>query len=92
MGLIDGKLIGKKNKPRRRVCKQADGTRGEQELELRASMSLCRPWESWGSKREAAELLGSGYDGFAEDFETADLREARALLEERSSASEGRTI
>lgn len=39
-----------------------------------------------------AEFLGSGYDGFAEGFETADLREARALLEELSSASEGRTI
>ena len=53
--------------------------------ELRAAMSLCRLRHSHGSqgKREAARgTLAEIYGWFSEGFDTADLREARALLEE----------
>jgi predicted ATPase len=53
--------------------------------ELRAAMSLCRLQHSHGSqaKREVARgTLSEIYGWFSEGFDTADLREARALLEE----------
>ena len=53
-------------------------------FELRASVSLGRLWKSQGKKEEARDLLAEIYDWFTEGFDTADLREARALLEELS--------
>jgi class 3 adenylate cyclase/predicted ATPase len=49
-------------------------------LELRAAMSLSRLWQQQGKHTEARELLGPIYGWFTEGFDTADLREARALL------------
>lgn len=49
--------------------------------ELRAATSLARLWASQGREAEARELLQGVYQGFTEGWETADLREARALLE-----------
>src|SRR5262249_39167154 len=51
-------------------------------LELRAAMSLCRLWQQQGKRAEARELLVPVYSWFTEGFDTADLQEARALLEE----------
>ncbi len=51
-------------------------------LELRAAMSLSRLWQSQGKRAEARQLLAEIYDWFTEGFDTADLQEARALLEE----------
>jgi predicted ATPase len=51
-------------------------------LELRAAMSLARLWREQNRIREARELLGSVYERFTEGFETADLIEARSLLDE----------
>jgi predicted ATPase len=51
-------------------------------LELRAAMSLARLWQGQGKIAEAQELLAPVYDWFTEGFETADLKEAKALLEE----------
>ena len=51
-------------------------------LELRAAMSLSRLWQQQGKQAEARELLASVYGWFTEGFDTADLQEARALLEE----------
>ncbi len=51
-------------------------------LELRAVMSLSRLWQQQGKKDEARKLLTEIYDWFTEGFDTADLKEARALLEE----------
>ena len=51
-------------------------------LELRAAMSLSRLWQQQGKRAEARELLASIYDWFTEGFDTADLRETKALLEE----------
>jgi len=50
--------------------------------ELRAATSLARLWQSQGKRDEARELLSPVYDWFTEGFDTADLIEARALLDE----------
>ena len=51
-------------------------------LELRAAMSLARLWQSQGKRAEAHELLAPVYGWFTEGFGTADLKEAKALLDE----------
>lgn len=51
-------------------------------LELRAAMSLSRLWQRQGKKEEARKLLAEIYGWFTEGFDTADLKEAKALLEE----------
>jgi TOMM system kinase/cyclase fusion protein len=52
--------------------------------ELRAAMSLARLWQRQGKRAEARELLAPIYGWFTEGFDTADLQEAKALLEELS--------
>jgi class 3 adenylate cyclase/predicted ATPase len=49
--------------------------------ELRAATSLARLWQQQGKRAEARALLAPIYDWFTEGFDTADLQEARALLE-----------
>ena len=49
--------------------------------ELRAAMSLSRLWQRQGKRAEAHELLAPVYGWFTEGFDTADLQEAKALLE-----------
>ena len=49
--------------------------------ELRAAISLSRLWWQQGKRQEACELLAPIYDWFTEGFDTADLQEAKALLE-----------
>ena len=53
-------------------------------LELRAVMSLSRLWQSQGKKAEAQKLLAEIYGWFTEGFDTADLKTAKALLDELS--------
>jgi predicted ATPase len=53
-------------------------------LELRAVMSLSRLWQSQGKKGEARTMLAEIYGWFTEGFDTKDLQEAKALLEELS--------
>lgn len=53
-------------------------------LELRAAMSLGRLLGAHGRKNEAREVLAGIFDSFTEGFETLDLREAKALLEDLS--------
>jgi class 3 adenylate cyclase/predicted ATPase len=50
--------------------------------ELRAATSLARLWRDQGRRREAHDLLAPIYGWFIEGFETRDLSEAKALLEE----------
>jgi predicted ATPase len=50
--------------------------------ELRASMSLARLWRDQGKVQQARELLAPVYGWFTEGFDTHDLKEAKALLEE----------
>jgi adenylate cyclase len=56
-------------------------------LELRAAMSLIRLWQRQGKQVEAVQLLVPLYGWFTEGFDTADLQEARALLEALSVSS-----
>jgi predicted ATPase len=50
--------------------------------ELRASMILARLWRDQGKPQQARELLAPVYCWFTEGFDTRDLKEAKALLEE----------
>ena len=50
--------------------------------ELRATMSLARLWRSQGKVQQARELLAPVYGWFTEGFDTLDLKEAKALLDE----------
>jgi predicted ATPase len=50
--------------------------------ELRAAMSLARLWRDQGKVRQARELLAPVYGWFTEGFDTLDLKEAKALLEQ----------
>ncbi len=51
-------------------------------LELRAATSLARLWRDQGRRSEAQSLLAPVYGWFTEGFETADLKDARTLLDE----------
>lgn len=53
-------------------------------LELRAATSLSRLWQSQGKKSAARHSLADIYGWFTEGFDTGDLKEAKALLEELS--------
>jgi predicted ATPase len=50
-------------------------------LELRAAMSLARLWQQQGKQAEARELLAPIYNWFTEGFDTADLMDAKTLLD-----------
>jgi len=53
-------------------------------LELRAATSLARLWAGQGKHARARDLLAPVYDWFTEGFDTADLKDAKALLDELS--------
>jgi predicted ATPase len=50
-------------------------------LELRAAMSLSRLWQQQGKRQKAYDLLAPIYGWFTEGFDTADLQDAKALLD-----------
>jgi predicted ATPase len=51
-------------------------------FELRAAMSMARLWRDQGKRDEARELLAPIYGWFTEGFDTLDLKQAKALLDE----------
>src|SRR5262249_26645067 len=51
-------------------------------FELRAAMSMARLWRDQGKRQQAHDLLVPVYCRFTEDFDTLDLKEAKALLNE----------
>ena len=53
--------------------------------ELRAAMSMARLWRDQGKRNEAHDLLGPVYGWFTEAFDTLDLKQAKALLDELAS-------
>ena len=59
-------------------------------LELRAVMSLSRLLQKQGKREAARKLLAEVYGWFTEGFDTTDLKEARALLEELAGCPLGR--
>jgi predicted ATPase len=50
--------------------------------ELRAAMSMARLWRDQSKRDQARELLAPVYGWFTEGFDTLDLKEAKALLDE----------
>ena len=50
--------------------------------ELRAAMSMARLWRDQGKRQQARDLLAPIYGWFTEGFDTLDLKEAKALLNE----------
>jgi class 3 adenylate cyclase/predicted ATPase len=57
-------------------------------LELRAAISLARLWQGQGKTDEARQMLTDIYSWFTEGFETGDLKDARALLQELGAENE----
>ena len=55
---------------------------GARSLELRAAMSLGRLWQRQGKTAPARQVLAEVYAWFTEGFDTADPKEAQALLEQ----------
>ena len=56
-------------------------TQQAKSFELRTATSLARLWHSQGKHDEARQVLGDVYNWFTEGFDTADLKDAKALLE-----------
>ena len=67
--------------------KTVDWARQQQakSCELRTSISLARLWQDQGKRDDAHELLAPVYNWFTEGFDTKDLKEAKALLDELHS-------
>ena len=59
-------------------------TMGAKAWELRATMSLARLLRDTGRRDEARTMLADIYNWFTEGFDTADLKDAKALLDELS--------
>jgi predicted ATPase len=85
---LQGILLLRQTMPRQAeaaacFCQTLDIARRQQakSLELRAAMSLSRLWQQQGKQHEARELLAPIYGWFTEGFDTADLQEAKRLLE-----------
>ena len=57
---------------------------GAKSLELRAAASLARLWQDRGKVGEARDLLAPVFEWFTEGFDTADLKDAKALIESLS--------
>jgi tetratricopeptide (TPR) repeat protein len=72
-------------------CKAIEVARRQQakSLELQAVTGLCRLWGKQGKREEARRMLEEIYGWFTEGFDTRDLREARALLEELAGEEYG---
>ena len=84
---IEGKLLVARSRPDDaeealiRALALADEL-GSRSFELRAAISLARLWRAQARPAQARDLLAPIHDRFAEGFDTADLKDAKALLEE----------
>ena len=80
--------LGSREPDRRKVEAHFDRAlviaRGQQakSLELRAAISMARLWRDQGKRIEARDLLAPIYGWFTEGFDTPDLKDAKALLEQ----------
>jgi adenylate cyclase len=85
---LEGEFLLKQEAPdeqeaEHRLLQSVEVARQQQakSFELRAAMNLSRLWQRQGKRVEAREMLSPIYGWFTEGFDTADLREARTLLE-----------
>jgi tetratricopeptide (TPR) repeat protein len=85
---LKGELLLSKNEGEAEslLRRALDVARGQEAklFELRAAMSLARLWQKQGKQDDARALFAPIYNWFTEGFDTLDLREAKALLEELS--------
>jgi predicted ATPase len=85
---LKGELLGQKAKTKAeaeecfRKAVAIARRQGTRAWELRATTSLARLWQSQGKQHEARNTLSEIYGWFTEGFDTADLKDAKALLEE----------
>ncbi len=73
--------LGLRNGPRKHTL----DIRRQQQVkswELRAAMSLARLWQQQDKRQDAVDLLAPVYGWFTEGFDTADLKDAKYLLDE----------
>ena len=87
---IEGELIARggspsDGEPRFRAAIEMARSRGAKSLELRATMSLARLLLGQDRRDEARQALAQIYGWFTEGFETADLRDAKKLLDQLST-------
>jgi predicted ATPase len=62
------------------------GQQQSKSWELRAAISMAQRWRDQGKRDEARELLAPVYGWFTEGFDTLDLKQAKALLDELDAA------
>ena len=89
---IEGELIARGGRPsdgepRFRAAIEVARSRGEKSLELRATMSLARLLLGHDRRDEARQALAEIYGWFTEGFDTADLRDAKKLLDQLSTVT-----
>jgi predicted negative regulator of RcsB-dependent stress response len=70
------------NAPEAENCFRCAVEIARKQLELRATMSLARLLAQQGRREEARTMLATIYNWFTEGFDTADLKDAKALLDE----------
>ena len=86
---IEGELRWIQGRPRPRPrlsCKRRSLLRDQsaKSFELRSAISLASLWRDQAKRTEARDLLAPVYGWFTEGFDTPDLKEAKALLDELS--------
>jgi predicted ATPase len=89
---IGGELAAREGRPgdgepRLRAAIAMARSRGEKSLELRATMSLARLLLGQDRRDEARQALAEIYGWFTEEFDTADLRDAKMLLDQLSTVT-----
>jgi len=67
---------------RRRPLRDATRQQQAKSWELRGAMSMAWLWRDQGKPQQARELLAPVYGWFTEGFDTLDLKQAKALLDE----------
>ena len=74
---------GREDEAEADFCNSLDLARTQQAKlwELRTSIALAQLWQTQGKRQDAHDLLAPVYDWFTEGYETADLRDAKALLD-----------
>ncbi len=91
LGLMGGFLlqVGEPADAERPVEQGLQLARGQRALswELRCATALARLWQGQRRAEVGRELVRAVYERFTEGFETAELRTARALLEDAETAS-----
>ena len=80
--LTEGKASGETAEERYKLALDLARKQGARSFEVRSATDLARLWRDQGKPQQARELLAPVYGWFTEGFDTLDLKEAKALLDE----------